>query len=218
VQDEALPLIAIESHLTIPDALVTWALDPERQMHWPRAYGNDIQEILERAKSAHLSSDDLERLLSRLEAVVTAAKDDGQENLFVGFDLQTAEWLGLEFHVETPRGPMHIGPDPATQHRPDMPEPQWSFREVRVLFDAGEKEALDLAWAAKRLLFKVFPNARITSLEHDLPVRFCIACGEVAGDVMVETTDGFEYHSKCWSRATSSGPRAEAKVPTKVRR
>lgn len=206
----------IEVHLTIPDALIAWAADPGRQVDWPAAYGQQVTEILARAKTATLSHDDLERLLSRLDFVVSMARSDGRNDLLEGFDLQTAEWLGLEFKLDTPRGPMHIGPDPATRSIADAPEPQWTFREVRTLFDAHEKEALDLAWRVKALIFKAFPHARITSLERDKPTRFCVTCGKPSGNVMVETLDGFEYHPKCWSQVTGSGPRLES-TPSKTK-
>lgn len=195
-----------EARLTIPDALVEWAQDNDRQIAWPRPFGNDVAEILAAAKDSPLMPDALDRLLSRLDAIVSAAIREGRSDLLVGFDLQTAEWLGLHYRVETARGPMHIGPDPRTKSFDGASEPPWTYHEVRVVFDAKERAAVDLAWKAKELLLDAFPEARIAALEQDKPIGYCVACGQPAGSVMMSTDAGDEYHARCWSEMVAPLP------------
>jgi hypothetical protein len=205
-----------EARLTIPDALVAWACDNDRQIAWSRPFGNDVAQILRDAYEAPLMPDATERLLSRLDAIVSAALREGRGDLLTGFDLQTAEWLGLHFHVDTPRGPLHVGPDPRTQAFEDKPEPPWTYREVRVVYDATERAAVDLAWKAKELLLDSFPDTRISSLEHEPPVVRCCACGEPAGSVMLATDSGAEYHSRCWLEMVSPMPEHLVKLLKKT--
>ena len=193
-----------EARLTIPDALIAWARETDRQISWPHAYGNEVAAIL--ASVAPLMPDTLERLLSRLDAIVSAAVAEGRSDLLVGFDLQTAEWLGLHIHVETARGHLHVGPDPRTRSFDGASEPPWTYRELRTVFDAKEPAAVDLAWAAKQMLNDVFPTSRIDELEQDKPITYCVACGLPAGSVMMSTDGDDEYHASCWSEMTAPLP------------
>lgn len=204
-----------EARLTIPDALVAWAQDAERQMRWAHPYGQEVAALLQAAQDAPLPPDATERLLSRLDALVSAARAEGRRDLLVGFDLQTAEWLGLHIHAETPRGHLHVGPDPSSCSREGAMEPPWTYSEIRVVYDAATnpllsaseaKSAVDLAWRAKELLVGIFPEARFESLELNRPLTRCLACGEVATGVMMATDGGCEYHTKCWSEMTSRPP------------
>jgi hypothetical protein len=193
-----------EARLTIPDALVAWAQDNDRQIAWPFPFGHEIAAILDSHQP--LTPDALERLLSRLDFVVSAAVREGRSDLLVGFDLQTAEWLGLHIHVETARGHLHVGPDPRTRAFEGASEPPWTYHELRVVFDAKEPAAVDLAWAAKQMLNDVFPGTRIAELEQNKPITTCVACGLPAGSVMMATDSGDEYHAKCWSEMTAPLP------------
>lgn len=195
-----------EARLTIPDLLVAWASDNDRQIAWPRPYGQEVAALLAAAKDAPLLPDALERLLSRLDFIVSAALAAGRSDLVVGFDIQTAEWLGLHVHVETARGHLHVGPDPRTRSFEGAAEPPWTYAELRVVFDAKERAAVDLAWKAKELLLDAFPEARIGELEQDKPVTFCVACGQAAGSVMMATDAGDEYHARCWSEMVAPLP------------
>jgi hypothetical protein len=195
-----------EARLTIPDALIAWARDTDRQIAWPHPYGHEVAAILAAAVDSPLMPDALERLLSRLDFIVSAAITAGRSDLLTGFDLQTAEWLGLHIHVETARGHLHVGPDPRTRSFEGASEPPWTYRELRIVFDAKEPAAVDLAWAAKQMLNDVFPTSRIDELEQDKPIVTCVACGLPAGSVMMATDSGDEYHAKCWSEMTAPLP------------
>lgn len=208
-----------ESKLVIPDALVAWAQDTERQINWPAPYGHHVAALLKQASEAPLMPSDLERLLSRLDAIVSAAVAAGRSDLLVGFDFQTAEWLGLNIHAETKRGHLHIGPDPRTQAFEGAPEPPWTYAEARLVVEAREPAAVDLAWRTKELLLDVFPEARITSIEHEPELSPCVACGKPGGNVMM-ATDGGEYHPRCWAEMTAPTPehlRELAKKGSKAR-
>lgn len=213
---QAPPPELAEARLTIPDALVAWAQDTDRQIGWTRPFGNEVAEILRDALEDPLMPPALERLLSRLEAIVSAAIREGRSDLLTGFDLQTAEWLGLHIHAETPRGHLHIGPDPRTQAFDGKAEPPWTYREIRVVYDAKGRAAVDLAWKAKELLLETFPDARIDSLEHDPPVVTCLACGKPAGSVMMAVDGGGEYHARCWIEMTSPMPEHLVKILKKA--
>jgi len=196
----------IEARLTIPDALLAWANDNDRQIAWARPYGRDVAELLERAP---LGLADTEALLSRLDAIVSAALAEGRSDLLVGFDLQSAEWLGLHVHVETKNGPMHVGPDPQTRPFPNAIEPPWTYSEVRVIYDAKRERpdmTIDHLFAVKAALHEVFLGARIDGFESEQVERVCLACGKPVSSVMMRTVSGDEYHSKCWSEMTSPLP------------
>ena len=193
-----------ETVLTIPDALLAWAQEPDRQIAWARPFGQEVATMVSDAKTTPLPPQDTERLLSRLDALAGAAVREGRSDLLVGFDFQTAEWLGLNFHVETDRGKLHIGPDPRTRPT-ESPEPPWTYSEVRAVIDAKAREAVDLAWQAKELLVELFPGARIDSVTFDAPEVLCLACGKPATNVML-ATDGGEYHTRCWSDLTAPLP------------
>jgi hypothetical protein len=84
---------------------------------------------------------------------------------------------------------------------------------VRVVHDAAKlvatseadaRAAVDLAWAAKRLLLDVFPTARITDLAVAGEPARCVACGGAGSGVMMAAEGGHEYHSKCWSEMTTT--------------
>lgn len=197
------PVLA-EARLTIPDALIAWARDTDRQIAWSFPFGDEVATIL--ASPPPLMPDALERLLSRLDAIVSAAVAAGRSDLLTGFDLQSAEWLGLHIHAETSRGHLHVGPDPRTRSFDGASEPPWTYRELRVVFDAKEPAAVDLAWAAKQMLLDAFPEARIAELEQDKPIAYCVACGLPAGSVMLSTDAGDEYHAKCWSEMVAPLP------------
>ncbi len=205
-----------EIRLTIPDALLAWAREPDRQIPWPHPYGDEAVALVQAAQEAPLLPDATERLLSRLDAIVSAAIAAGRGDLCLGFDLQTAEWLGLHLRLDTERGPLHIGPTPQRHRLP--PEDQgnapwlWTYREVRVVFEAKERAAVDLAWKAKQAFADVFPGAFIADLEHERVAAPCVACGLPAGSIMMTTAAGFEYHYTCWSEMTAPMPAHLAKM------
>jgi hypothetical protein len=193
-----------EARLTIPDALVAWARETDRQIAWARPFGDEVAAIL--AEPQPLMPNVLAVLLNRLDAIVSAAIGEGRSDLLGGFDLQTAEWLGLHVHIETARGHLHVGPDPRTRSFEGASEPPWTYNELRVVFDAKEPAAVDLAWKAKQMLLEVFPQARIEELVFDKPITICVACEQPAGGVMLTTNAGDEYHAKCWSEMVAPLP------------
>jgi hypothetical protein len=199
------PADLTETVLTIPDALLAWALEPGRQVHWSFPFGQEVATMVEDARDTPLRPEDTERLLSRLDGLVSAAVKEGRQDLLVGFDFQTAEWLGLNFHVETERGPMHIGPDPRTRPFEGSPQPQWTYSEVRAVVDHRSREAASVAWAAKALLAEAFPESRISVMTLDAPEVLCVACGKPSSSVMM-ATDAGEYHGRCWSALTAPLP------------
>lgn len=205
-----------ETVLTIPDALLEWAQDPTRQIHWPRPYGQDVATLVGKARDAPLGPDDLARLLARLDGIVAAALKEGRGDLLLGFDMQTAEWLALSYHAQTRRGALHVGPDPATRPIEDAPSPPWTYSEVRVVYDAHSDAATDLAWQAKELLRESFPDARIAFLVFDQPDTVCAACGKTSTSVMITTDSGAEYHSACWSEMIAPTPERVLKLLRKA--
>lgn len=194
--------------LTIPGELLDWACKPDQQLPWARPYGDEARALVEQAAAAPLSPDATERLLSRLEAIAHAAVDAKRSDLLIGLDLQTAEWLDLHVHVDTPHGRLHIGPDPRTVPRDDVAEPLWTYREVRIVVDAESAVAVDVACKAKALLLgdDAFPTARIGALTQRTAVPLCAACGSPATSAMMATDYGDEYHWQCWSELTSPMP------------
>lgn len=211
------PILA-EATLTIPDALIAWAQDSARQLAWAHPYGQEVAALIAQAAEAPLPPEGTSRLLNRLEAVASAAIAEGRGDLLLGLDLQTAERLGLHIRVETPRGPLHIGPDPRSRLFEGMREPAWTFSEVRLVVEAAATEAVDLAWKAKQMLMEVFPGARIDSLEHDRIEAPCSACGGPARSVMLSTDGGFSYHYHCWSEMTAPMPEHLVKLLRKAPR
>jgi hypothetical protein len=197
---------AFEWSMTIPDDLLLWAREPQQYERWVAPYGHDVDRLLHLTQP--LSVSDTERLLSRLSGITREAARAGRGDLLLGFDTRTAEMLGLHYYANTPRGRMHVGPDPSTQSVEHPVSPPWTYGEVAIVSEAVKtcatdesdaRRAVDLAWAAKDMLLDVFPDARLTSMDPAVPQRTCAACGGMSTGVMLLSEDGSEYHSRCWS-------------------
>lgn len=209
------PIIEEHRH-TIPDALIAWAQETDRQLQWPRPYGDEAAALLRAGAEDGLTPDAAERLMSRLDFIASAAVSAGRPDLLLGFDLLTAEWLDMHIKVETPRGLLHIGPDPKRRTFDGGREPGWTYREIRIVTDAAERAAVDLAWAAKEVMRGAFPSARIADVVLDRVPVPCAACGLPPGPVMLTTEAGNEYHYPCWSELTAPMPEHLRKILRKA--
>jgi hypothetical protein len=85
-----------ETHiLQIPQPLLDWGKQDEVAIHFAMPWAHEVEEILQRAGDRTCGPKTTDTLLSRLEGLVGEAMRAERTDLLVGFDLFTAEWLGL---------------------------------------------------------------------------------------------------------------------------
>ena len=212
-----------ESTLTVPDELLEWGRAPERVVTWSRDWAREVADLAARSLEAPLDEKATERFLSRLEALVVEAIRAGRPDLLTGLDVQTAEWLGLQYAFTLADGtPLTIGS-----------EGQFGWSEVRVLTEAFQHATLAkqlreegsggdgwpepdglgrLAVRGLGLVREVFPSARVSEAR---PVASfaCVACGTEEGSTRVEVDGGALYCSACWSAKTEAAPSQRAWRP-----
>lgn len=187
--------------LTIPDALIEWGKQPEVAVHFPRPWAHQVEEIL--SDKQPLKTKVTDRLLARLEALCHEAIRQDQGHLLLGFDLFTAEWLGLVFLWGDGDKTVSVGRGK-----------DWSYQEVRALIECPTgSEALGFCAEAKSLVSDVFPRARIGAIidAQEAEPDVCASCGEADSLVMLTLDSGSRYCFRCWSILTNDEPPVERK-------
>jgi hypothetical protein len=187
--------------LTVPDELLAWGLRPEVARTFVRPIAHEVQKLVRRGEQRPLVHHETERLLSLLEGLCREALSRGLGQMLVGFDLFTADWLGLKFTFETPSGPVCFGRDG-----------DFAYSELHAMLASGPgPEAAVLARECKALAASVFPRAKIGAIidRHEAAVPRCSGCGIEDAAVMLSMDTGSEYCGSCWKDLTSVGPRPE---------
>lgn len=179
--------------MVIPDELLDWATDPSVEKHFRRPWASEAKRLAAQGASEPLDGRLTERLLARLDGVVSEALRAGQGHLLLGFDMLTAELLKLRFHF----GDESVGPGG-----------DWTYAEVReVLASDVPEDAMRAARAARAYVSEGFPGARIDAiiLAQDVDGPRCTGCGAEAG-AMVTLESGNEYCRGCWRGMVSPPP------------
>lgn len=174
-----------ERRLHIPQELLDWASDPAVAVRWPRPWAQHVETLL---RQQPLGPEDLERLLSRLEALCREALRDGRPDLLVGFDLWTAARLGLSYTFGDSER-VRVGHDG-----------DWSYGELGVLMGTDSPpEALAFARQCKEVVAETFPGARIDAIidADDSAGSLCHGC-ERAQAVLLDLDTGSSYCGECW--------------------
>lgn len=179
--------------LYIPDELIAWGKDPGVAVRFRRPWAHATESLIAQAP---LDATGLRRLLARLEGLVSEALRANRADLCLGFDVQTAAWLGLKVSFDAGSRRVVLGRDG-----------DYTWTEMDLLFEAGRpEEALRAAEEAKSLLGQVFPGARISAMmPPEVEREVCVACGEPNTTLLVDTDAG-SYCRRCWVGMTSAGP------------
>lgn len=178
--------------LTIPDDLLAWAQQPEVSVHFARPWAEEVSRIVADADDGPVEGPAVERLLARLEALCAEAIRHGRQELLLGFDLFTADWLGLTYTFDMPEGPLVFGRGA-----------KWSYGELHVLarsgVPAGSGEA-EHAGQCKDLMASAFPGARIDAIidPREDSSDACDGCGTKDAVVMMTMEHGSQYCGRCW--------------------
>jgi hypothetical protein len=180
--------------LTIPDELLAWSTEPEVARSFLMPIGHEVQILIKRAAKRPLAPKETDRLLALLEGLCCEAVARGMQHLLIGFDLFTADWLGLKFTFDTPSGPIAFGRDG-----------DFTYGELHAMVAAGvTPEAAAFAREARELVTSVFPQARIDAMigPEDGAGSKCFGCGVEGAAVMLSMESGSEYCPKCYSDLT----------------
>jgi hypothetical protein len=187
--------------LSVPDDLIRWGKDPEVAVHFASPWAHEVEELAFQSQVKPLDSKILKRFFSRLEGLCAAALQADRHELLLGFDMWTAEYLGLRYRFETSTGPVTLG---ARQ--------DWTYGEMRVVLAASApKEAFERLVEAKRFLADVFPTARVESVSNEGPSVSCSGCGTVGGTAMVELTTGGAFCTNCWREIATPWPKFDSR-------
>jgi hypothetical protein len=177
--------------LTIPDNLLAWGRRPEVSVHFARPWADEVGQIVDDAADGPVQGRAVERLLARLEALCAEAVRHHRQELLLGFDLFTAEWLGLKYTFDTPEGPLVFG-----RGAP------WNYQELHTLVESGAS-GVDARHAAecKALVSKVFPGVQIDAIidPREDASEACDGCGTKDAAVMMTMEHGSQYCGKCWA-------------------
>jgi hypothetical protein len=179
-------------NLTIPDALLDWAREPDRAIRFARPWVAEIEAIL---AEAPLNAAQFATLLDRLDALLSEAVGAGRHDLLLGFDIVTAEHLGLTYDFGNGD---RVGPGE-----------RWSYGELRALLGTSDpRSALEAARAAKELLADVFPQLPIGAIfEPEADADACSGCGDKGCTVMLQLESGNHYCTRCWLEISTPGPK-----------
>lgn len=184
--------------LTIPDELLAWGTDPVVARSFVRPWAHEVEKLVRQGAEDPLDGRATERLLARLEALCFEAIRAGRHELLLGFDLYTADWLGLvyEFEVDGRRGGFGRGQ-------------RWSYSELHTLAQANlDSGAARFVEDCKALIAGVFPQGRIGGILSTETPRRCPGCGceDAVTWVAIEST---EYCRSCYSDLVAPWPKIE---------
>lgn len=183
----------------MPDELLVWGKEEAARARWRRSWAHEAERLIRLSEESPLDASASERLLARLEGLVVAALAAGRDDLLVGFDLLTAQWLGLHFTIEGEDGLLNFGSGD-----------DWDYQELRVLVAAEQPaEAVLAAQRAKQLFGEVFDGIRvggIRSFEETQDRGLCGGCGETLSTVVLALESGSQYCGPCWRWMTDSRP------------
>jgi len=186
--------------LNIPDALIEWGKRDDVAVKFARPWAHDVEALVKLAADRPLETPETDRLLARLEGLVSEAIHAEEHDLLLGFDLLTAEWLDMLFRMKAAGREVVIGRDAA-----------WSYQEIRAMLE--HPKAREACEAAKALVAEAFPRARIGAIidRQETPDPGCTGCGTTDATIMFTFESGNDYCAKCWRDLTSEGPRLDKK-------
>lgn len=187
--------------LSVPNILVAWGKDPEVAIHFASPWAHEVEELALQSHVRPLDGKVLNRFFARLEGLCAAALRAERHELLLGFDMWTAEYLGLRYRFETAAGLVTLG---ARQ--------DWTYEEMRVVLAVSEpKEAFERMVEAKQFLAEVFPAARVESVT-DAPLSdSCSGCGSVEGVARVGLKSGGMFCTTCWRGITTPWPKFDSR-------
>jgi len=189
----------MEHVLRIPDELLDWGREAVRAVRFASPWAHDIDALMQRAADRPLNTRETEALLSRLEALCAEAIRAGRGELLRGFDLLTAEWLGLSYSFETSDGRVEFGRHAA-----------WSYSELRVILAAEDpRQALAAAQQVKGLVAEVFPHARVSAIIDSEETAACFSCGSRDVATMIALSTGSCYCGPCYRAMMRRAPKIE---------
>lgn len=178
--------------LTIPDELLMWGRQPENARRWVKPYAHEIDQLVKRSQRRPLEHHETETLLARLEALCVEAITADRDDLILGIDIFTAEWIGLSFSFDIGDKRITIGES-------------LSYAELRLLHEMGSTpESTMVALELKDQVAEAFPGAQIDAI-IDLTresLVACYGCGSAASSVMISLDTGSDYCGECWSTMT----------------
>lgn len=188
--------VLVDQPLTIPDDLLAWARQPDVRVRMRVDYAAKLDELL--SDNETLAPRDTIRLLDLLEGLCCEAIRHERDDLLIGFDMFTAEWLGLHFELSDKTVVGRNG--------------NWNWDEMRaVLACQTPTEAMAFASEVKDLVTDVFPEARIGAIiDAEAAKPACAGCGMSSSTVMLTMESGSQYCSTCWSDMTQRFKLAQA--------
>lgn len=201
-EEQKLPSI---HELTVPDELIAWGKQPEVARSWAAPFAHEAERLMRQRDV--LQHDEVERLLSLLEGICREAIRAGRQELLLGFDIFTADWLGLRYTFDTADGPVTLGRDV-------------TYRELHTIIESGvSADGVSFARRCKELVSDVFPQAKIGAiLPEQETSEPCVGCGQSVSAVMLKMEGGSQYCSSCWSDMTRRWPRKEGRKKSKRKR
>jgi len=196
--------------LTIPDALIEWGKQPDVAVRFHRPWAHEVERMVEEGGDEPLRGRQTERLLARLEALCNEAIRHDRGELLLGFDLFTAEWLGLVFSWPKPDG----GVESIGRNK------RWDYQEARALIACPTAvERLPFCERAKDLISEVFPRARIGAIiGPDPEPEQCAGCGAEDVAVMFTLESDSDYCGKCYRDLTGAMPVIDKKPKKRGKR
>lgn len=197
--------------LIIPDELLDWGKEQALKAGWRRSWAHEAERLIRMAEERPLGTRATEALLARLEGLVVAATAAGRDHLLVGFDMFTAEWLGLHYTIElSDTESVTVGCGGS-----------WDYQELRALLATeAPVEALVAAKKAKQLVAEVFEGSRVERVSTRAEAEVggeCTECGQGLATVVLALERGSQYCAPCWSRLTDSRPVDLKRKPTPKR-
>ena len=187
--------------MQIPDELLAWGKLSENAVRFASPWAHDIELLLRRNDGRALRPRDTEALFSKLEALCAEAIRAMRPELLRGFDLLTAEWLGLRYQFETEGGFVEFGRSG-----------QWTYRELRVLLASSDpRAALALAQEAKALALDVFPGAQISAIIESRAEQACASCLDLEAVAMITLSTGSRYCLPCYREMMRRAPDVSGK-------
>lgn len=188
--------------MVIPDDLLAWGSDPTVYARWTEPWGLLARQAIETATQAAdddaLSLRATQSLLSLLEALTGEAVRAGRPDLLLGFDVVTADILGLVYVVtRAGREPVEVGR-----------KLDWTFTEIEVVRETADPAAVmrlaerakDVMAELRELMPEISPNLRIGAATNE--AALCCSCGKPCA-VMTKVEGDLDICQPCWALKTS---------------